>query len=139
MALTAATDLMVTAHEARRLPIKAGVTIYQGALIGIEAAPGFARPLVAGDAFAGVADRNYDAPAANGDSYVEVKSGVMLAEIPLAGVAQTDAHVKVYASDDGTFPKTATSNSLVGKILGISRSGYAAARLVTDDVNIASA
>lgn len=37
--------------------------------------------------------------------------------LPIAGtLAQTDIGVTVYASDDGTFTKTAGSNTAIGKL-----------------------
>ena len=113
-------------------PVKAAVHIFTGAMVGLDAATGLARPLVAGDAFAGIAMHEADNSAgANGAKTITL-SGSCLAEMPLAGVAQTDAGVALYASDDGALTKTSTANSLVGRIIRPSGvSGIAHVRLIT--------
>lgn len=98
------------------LPVKAAVKIYENAVVGVEVATGYARPLVAGDAFGGFAESSADnSGGSSGDIRVRARTkGVV--QIPLSGAALTDYGAKVYASDDGTFTKTAGSNTYVGRV-----------------------
>lgn len=95
-------------------PVVATDIIYQGAAVG-ENASGYARPLVAGDAFLGFADRTVDNSAgAAGDKRVRVKTRGRVT-LPITSIAITaNDRPPVYASDDDTFTLTATSNSLIG-------------------------
>jgi len=90
--------------------------IYEGAAVGIEAASGNARPLTAGDAFAGFCIQNADnATGSAGGVRVQVKTHGEV-QLPVANVAATDIGKPVYASDDDTFVLTATGNSYIGKV-----------------------
>ncbi len=94
------------------LPASA-VHIYEGAAIGLTS--GYARGLVAGDVFQGFADRECDNSAGSaGDLNVKVRrSGYV--ELAVTGAsAVTDAGSPVYASADGTFTLTASTNSYIG-------------------------
>ncbi len=98
-------------------PVKGSTTIYQGSAVGDDGS-GYARALVAGDPFRGFAWANAtNTSATDGAIDVEVrKTGeVTLAVTGVTGVADIDD--AVYASADGTFTKTATSNSAIGKIV----------------------
>lgn len=97
-------------------PVVASDIIYEGAAVGLNA--GNARPLVAGDAFAGFAEAPVDNSAgAAGDKRVRVKERGKI-EVPVTGVTGiTDVGSSVYASDDDTFTLTATGNSLIGTVV----------------------
>jgi hypothetical protein len=97
-------------------PVIAADTIFEGAAVG-ENASGYARPLAAGDAFLGFAERQADnSDGSAGDVNVTVKKrGSIVLSVTGATVASND-RVAVYASDDDTFTTTATSNSLVGYV-----------------------
>jgi len=107
------------------LPMVATDIIYEGAAVGIEAASGNARPLNAGDAFAGFCIQNADnATGSAGDVRVQVKTHGEV-QLPVANVAATDIGKPVYASDDDTFVLTATSNSYIGKVKRFVSTGVA--------------
>ncbi|MBL4761162.1 MAG: cytoplasmic protein [Gammaproteobacteria bacterium] len=96
-------------------PVKTGVVIFQNAAIGIEAGTGYARPLVAGDAFAGFAEDAID-NSAGADAAVSVRvetAGRRVLTVVGSSIV-SNARVAVYASDDGTFTTTAGANSKVG-------------------------
>jgi hypothetical protein len=107
------------------LPMVATDIIYEGAAVGIEAASGNARPLTAGDAFAGFCIQNADnATGSAGDVRVYVKTHGEV-RLPVANVAATDIGKPVYASDDDTFVLTATGNSYIGKVKRFVSTGVA--------------
>ncbi len=94
-------------------PVAASATIYQGSAVGINA--GYARALVAGDKFVGFCDGGaYNSGGAAGAISVRVRKRGEI-QLNVASLAITDnAGTAVYASDDNTFTKTSTSNSLIG-------------------------
>lgn len=98
-------------------PMIAADTIFEGAFVG-DNGSGFARPLVAGDPFLGVAARKADNESgAAGDKNVKLYTRVIVGPIAVAGYnAETQHRAKVYASDDGALTLTSGSNTLVGKI-----------------------
>ena len=107
------------------LPMVATDIIYEGAAVGIAAASGNARPLNAGDAFAGFCIQNADnATGSAGDVRVQVKTHGEV-QLPVANVAATDLGKPVYASDDDTFVLTATGNSYIGKVKRFVSTGVA--------------
>ena len=107
------------------LPMVATDIIYEGAAVGIEAASGNARPLNAGDAFAGFCIQNADnATGSAGDVRVQVKTHGEV-QLPVANVAATDIGKPVYASDDDTFVLTATGNSYIGMVKRFVSTGVA--------------
>lgn len=96
------------------LPVKASATIYRGSAVGLSS--GYARALVAGDAFQGFADAQVvEATAANGGAYVNVITKGLV-EATITSVAVTDVGSAVYMSADGTFTLTKGSNSFVGNV-----------------------
>lgn len=136
MVLTASTDLRISGGTLTPLPLEAAANPFQGSLLS-RAADGYARELVAGEPFVGVARRpvpTAEAAAADGGNVVEAISGIMYAEIPLTGVAIDDAaHCrKVFATDDGTF--AFTGETLVGMVVGVAATNRAKVILVTADM-----
>lgn len=98
-------------------PVLAADIIYEGAAVG-ENGAGFARPLVAGDAFLGFAERqadNSDGSAGEIDVSVKKRGSVVVDVVGVSAITSNDRPA-VYASDDDTFTLTATSNSLVGYV-----------------------
>ena len=98
-------------------PVIASDIIYEGAAVG-ENASGYARPLAAADKFLGFAMRKADnSTGSAGDINVECKT-VGRARLTVAGATAITANDRalVYASDDGTFTLTSTSNSLIGSV-----------------------
>ena len=94
-------------------PIAAGAgEFFQNNAVGMDAATGRARPLVAADEFLGFAEAGRSLAA--GDTKVRTKSAkLFLLNVP--GYVETDGRVNVYASGPATFTKTSAGNSLVGK------------------------
>lgn len=131
--LSANTDLRVAGSILRLLPLLIAVAPYQGSLIGIDGSTGYARPLVAGDKFAGVCRRRVErAPTASADISIDVHAGHMQARVTITSVAITDIGKTVYASDDGTFTLT-PNNTPVGIVTGYVSSNTAEVELVTYD------
>lgn len=97
------------------VPAVATDIIYEGAAVGDSS--GTARPLVAGDAFLGFADRTADNSAgAAGAINVRCKQRGKIS-IPVVGATGTDdIGATVYAADDDTFTLTAGSNTAIGKV-----------------------
>lgn len=97
------------------LPQLTATTIFEGAAVG-DNGSGFARPLVAGDPFRGFADVLSVNPGASGAKTVRLRRRglISLAVTGVAGVA--DVGKAVFASDDGTFTLTPSTNSFIGKI-----------------------
>lgn len=106
------------------LPCTSDVTIYEGSAVGQSTTAGTYRPLVAGDTFAGFAHEKVINPA-SGTKRVKVRQrGV--ARLAITGAtAVTGNSETVYASADGTFTMTSTSNSAIGKIVQWVSSGVA--------------
>lgn len=116
MALTKDTAQEFIIGDREDYPVAAGAIIFEGAAIG-ENGSGYARPLQAGDTFLGFAMRGADNQNGSaGAINVEIKrSGRIELNVAAAVVADNDG-AAVYASDDDTFTKVATSNSFIGYI-----------------------
>ena len=99
--------------------------IYEGAAVGIVSASGHARPLAAGDKFAGFAEATVDnsAGAAAAKRVRCVQSGLI--QLSVASVAVTDIGKAVYASDDDTFVLTRSTNSYIGRVARFVSTGVA--------------
>jgi predicted RecA/RadA family phage recombinase len=128
MALTANRDLdRYVDQELRAIPVKGGSHIYKGALVGL--ASGYARPLVAGDAFAGIAYEEMDNTSGS-DGMASVRVFTLGDfEHALASASRVNNGAAVYASDDGTITLTAGSNSLIGKQVDVPSTGKIVLRL----------
>lgn len=95
--------------------VAASTTIYDGAIVGLSS--GYARGLVAGDAFAGVAIQKRDnSTGAAGALKVRVRRRGYLVMNVTGASALTDKGKDVYASADDTLTLTQGSNSPVGKV-----------------------
>lgn len=114
MALTANREVNhYVDQELRTLRVKDSAHIYKGALVGVDAT-GYARGLVAGDLFIGLALQEKDNSAgSDGDLSVRVYT---LGDFDhaVSGAAITDVGRPVFASADGTLTFTAAGNSYVG-------------------------
>ena len=102
-------------------PVAASAVIYQGAMLGL--ASGYARPLVAGDVFIGIAYEKIDntGGSAGGKKVrVQVRGIYRLAG---SGFAQTTVGAAIYGSDDATATTTAGGNSLLGKCVKYESAG----------------
>lgn len=115
MALSADTERIFELGDVNEVPVKGSTKIYEGAAVGMTS--GYARGLTAGDDFVGFALRQADNSADSTDGAINCK--VMskgLAKVTLASVGVTDIGSPVYASDDGTFTLTQSTNSYVGVV-----------------------
>jgi hypothetical protein len=105
-------------------PVAAGVVIFQGAAVGLNA-DCYARPLVAGDKFAGFADNRSDnTGGTDGSAEVETRARDRIV-LPVPGFTAADVFKPVYASDDNTFTLTADGNSAVGMAVRMDSPGFA--------------
>lgn len=122
MALTANREVQFYAtQELVELPVEDDVRIFKGALVGLNESTGLARPLEAGDAFAGVAYRQADNTVEGhipGGIRVKLHQSIDIVHA-LAGATQMDVGSLVYASADDALTLTASGNSLVGRIVAI--------------------
>ncbi|MEX0599059.1 MAG: hypothetical protein WD205_00370 [Rhodothermales bacterium] len=117
MALSANTPRTYQVGDKEDYPVAASAQVYEGAAVG-ENASGYARPLTAGDPFLGLAEFEADNSAGSaGDIRVRVKKkGNVLLAVTGASAITANDRPAVYASDDGTFTLTSTSNSFVGYV-----------------------
>ena len=113
MALAADVNLVYGVQGINDLPVKASAQIYKGAAVGLSG--GYARGLVAADKFVGFALANVLGLASDGLVRVPVQS-IGLVTLTIASLAVTDNGALVYASADGTFTLTGTSNSHIGRV-----------------------
>ncbi|MEP0848041.1 MAG: DUF2190 family protein [Phycisphaerae bacterium] len=122
MALTANRELQFFATQELVEPtVDDNVKIYKGALVGLNASTGYARPLVAGDAFLGVAYKQADNTISGhtaGGIRARLHQHVDIVHT-LSGATQTNVGALVYASADDTLTLTASGNSLVGRIVSL--------------------
>lgn len=107
------------------LALAANTLVYEGAAVGVSAATGRGRPLVAGDLFAGFAAARATSQAdAQGAAPTEVQlasHGEIVLAVP--GVAAASVGASVFATDDATFALTGTS--LIGSVLRVPSAGMA--------------
>ena len=99
-------------EKGRDAQVKASTTIYRHAALGDSS--GYARGLVAGDRFCGFAVDHVDNSSGSaGDKHVEIyyRGAAVLA---ITSAAITDKYKAVFASADGTFTFTESTNSYVG-------------------------
>jgi hypothetical protein len=113
MALSANTPRTYEFGELNDLPVKASSTIYQGSAVGITS--GYARALVAGDIFTGFATAKAVGGSADGDVKVNVQVKGLI-KLTITSIAVTDIGKPVYASADGTFTLTQSTNSRIGTV-----------------------
>lgn len=96
------------------IPVIAADIIYEGAAVGIVPASGHARPLAAGDRFAGFCEQQADnstGSAADINARV-VESGKI--KLSVSGAVITDVGQPVYATDDNTFVFSPVGGVFVG-------------------------
>jgi hypothetical protein len=131
MPLTADRELAFFAsQELVAIPVDDNVVIYKNAFVGRNRATGYARALVAGDEFLGVAYAKADntiAGHAAGGIDVRLHQSIDIVHT-LTGVAQADIGKDVYASDDGTLTLTPTGNSRIGRIVAVDAANVARVR-----------
>jgi hypothetical protein len=99
-------------QELRTFRVKGSTHIFKNGFVGLTPA-GFARSLVAGDAFVGVAYEEMDNTGADGAKTVRVYT-LGDFEHTLSGAAQADVGRPVFASADDTLTFVGDGNSFVG-------------------------
>jgi hypothetical protein len=111
-------------------PVKDNVKIYRGAFVGRDRATGYARALVAGDEFLGVAYRQADNTVsghAAGGINVRLHQSVDMVNT-LTGVAVGDVGKEVFASDDETLTLAPTGNTRIGRVVSVEGANLARVR-----------
>lgn len=117
MALTANREVdRYVDQELRALPVKTGAHIYKGAFVGLSG--GYAQPLVAGDAFVGIAYEEVHNTGVDGAKSVRVYTCGDF-EHTLASAGRANNGAAVYASADDTLTLTASGNSAVGNQMDV--------------------
>lgn len=111
--------------DQNEIPVIASGIIYEGAAVGVVNATGHARPLAAGDRFAGFAMSRSDnaAGAAAAKNVKTLSSGKV--RLPVTGAVITDVGQPVYATDDDTFGFSPVSAVFVGFVHRFVSSGVA--------------
>ena len=111
-----------TQADTNTVAVAAGVHIYQGQLLGLNA--GYARPFQAGDKILGFAKDEVDNTNGQaGDKKVDVKAkGKICLEI--ASLAQTSIGSDVVATDDDTFA-LGSDGDYFGKVLRLEDAAHA--------------
>lgn len=120
MALAKNVERTFSASEAmadRETPVLTNVHVFAGSALSMTDAEAGVRPLVAGNPFMGFARYEADNnPGATGDKKV-IYTPEGEVELNVVGVTGPgDEGKDVFASDDGTFTLTSTSNSKIGKV-----------------------
>ena len=100
--------------ERNEFPVIASDIIYEGAAVGIVVGTGHARPLAAGDRFAGFAEAKADnsAGAAAAINVRVVESGKI--QLAVTGAVITDIGQPVYATDDNAFTFSPVTSVFIG-------------------------
>lgn len=132
MALTANRDVQFyPSRELIEIGVDANAKIFKGALVGRNRATGYARPLVAGDEYLGLAyrlaDNTFPGNTAGGIS-ARLQQDVDAIHA-LSGVAQGDVGKDVYASADDALTLNPAGNSRVGRIVAVEGTNLARVRL----------
>lgn len=119
--------------DRNEFPVVATDIIYEGAAVGLTAGD-TARPLVAGDRFAGFAEATADNSAgAAGAVRVRVKEEGKI-QLPVTGVVLGDAGKIVYASDDNAFTLTVSTNSKIGYVHRVVSAGVAVVKFRATEI-----
>ncbi len=128
MALTANREVdRYVDQELRTLPVKSGAHVYKGSFVGLSG--GYARPLVAGDAFAGLAYEEMDnSGGSDGEKMVRVFTQGDFEHV-LSSADRANNKSAVFASDDETLTTTAAGNSFVGHQLEVPSSNRIVLRI----------
>lgn len=100
--------------DINEIPIVASDIIYEGAAVGVVAASGHARPLVAGDKFVGFCERQADNSAGLAGAIKVRVNCCNSIELPVTGAVITDVGQPVYATDDNVFTFLPTGASFIG-------------------------
>ena len=118
-------------QELRSFKVAAGKKVFKGSFVGLDPTGGFARPLVAGDKFPGLAFEEIDNSGC-ADGHLSVRCyTVGDFVLTVTGVTQAKVGDAVFASDDGTVTLTGATESFIGHVEDFSGSGSAIVRINT--------
>jgi len=122
-------------QELRSLPVKEGVCVYRGGFVGLSG--GYARPLNAGDPFAGIAYEEADNTAGtDGDRVVRVFTMGDFEHV-LSGADRAQNKGAVYASADDTLTASGAGNSFVGHQIDVPSADRIVLRIQTTPTPLA--
>lgn len=124
-ALTTDTTRVFELGVTNEFPVAANTIIYEGAAVG-DNGSGYARGLVAGDAFRGFADRHADnVNGGDGEKNIRVrKKGSILLDV--AGLTLADVGKPVFATNDNTFSLASGGGATyIGQVSRLEPSGKA--------------
>lgn len=114
--------------DINEIPVIAADIIYEGAAVGVVTASGHARPIAAGDRFAGFAEQRCDNSAGTAAAKnVRVKCRGVI-KLSVSGAVITDVGQPVYATDDDTFVFLPTGGVFVGFVHRFVSSGVVEVR-----------
>lgn len=131
MALSANRDLtFYPSQELIEIGVDANAKIYKGAFVGRNRSTGYARPLVAGDEFLGVAYRQAD------NSFVGNTAGGITVRLTqsvdvvhtMSGIAVGDIGKDAYASSDDAMTLNPNGQSRIGRVVAIEGTNLARVR-----------
>ncbi len=132
MALTANRDVPYYASaELVDIPMDDNVVIYKGGFVGRNRATGYARSLVTGDEFLGLAYKKADNTVTGhtaGGMNVRLHQSIDIVHA-LSSVAVADIGKDVYALDDSTLSLVGLSTSRIGRVVGVEATGMARVRI----------
>lgn len=130
--MTLSADVNVNRYvdqQLRTLSVKAATVIYRGGLVGVDRATGYARPILAGDQFQGLAYEHCDnSGGANGDREVTLFTQGDF-EMGLAGVTKVSIGRPVFATSDNTLTLSGGAASYVGVIVDVPATGTVIVRI----------
>jgi len=113
----------------RTLAVKASTRIFRGALVGLDRATGYVRPLTAGDQFQGLAYEACDNSAGASGAREATLFTQGDFEFALSGAARTHIGRPVFATDDNTLTLSGASASYIGQIIDVPSSGRVMVRI----------
>ena len=108
-------------------PVKGGTTLYQGALVALDAS-GYAIPgkKAEGLTAVGRAEETVTNTGADGELVIRVARGIFVFENSTSGkIAAAEVLGPCYIEDDQTVTKTATSASVAGLVIRVDDEGVA--------------
>ena len=131
MALSADREISIFAsQELIDIPVDDNVTIYKGSFVGRNRSTGYARALVGGDEFLGIAyqqaDNTISGHAAGGIN-VRLHRSVDVVHT-LTGVSAGDIGKEVYASADDTATLLPVGGSRIGRVVAVDSANTARVR-----------
>ena len=126
-ALTNVRDTSELGGKYIALPVKGATTIYQGAIVAVDA-NGYAIPgkKAADLKAAGRAEETVENKGGDGDAVIRVSRGTFVFENPTSGkVTAADVLGLCYMEDDQTVTKTGTGASVAGLVIRVDDEGVA--------------